>query len=108
MFRIHFRKTFLAMLLGIETPAAVRIMTTRNEHGAIVYTPQAKWLGTWVDNAYSTTKVKTLMWDLYGPRASKGRNLEDIEVVGVSTSKTLMEYQKLKLDYFPFDPPRKS
>lgn len=107
MFMIRYAKPLLASLLGVDKPKRVRIKTFKNENGQIEYLPQACWIGNiWSDNRYSTPKVKTLMWSLYGPRGNQGINLDDVEIIGVPVPRKYLEQQKLKLDYFPFDPPK--
>lgn len=107
MFCIHYKKPFVACLLGIQKPKRVRIKTFKNDFGQIEYMPQANWVGdTWSDNLYSTPKVKALMWSLYGPKGKHGTKMEEIEIVGVPVDKNILNRQKIKLDYFPFDPPK--
>lgn len=106
MFMIDYKKPILAFLLGMERPRKIRIKAER-EGNWVYYTPQAKWFFAWHDNRYKTRSPKTLMWSIYGPKASQGRRVEDIAVVGVADKilGKMLKDQARKLDFFPFEPP---
>lgn len=108
MFMIDYKKPSLASFLGMERPKKIRVKVTL-EKGCTYYTPQAKWFFKWHDNNYKTRSVKTLMWQIYGPNASEGRRIEDIDLIGMtrkSVSETVRERAR-QLDFFPFNPTKK-
>lgn len=87
-------------------PRKVRVKVFMDEFGKRAYQPQGLFLWKWIDSESQTRKPSRLMWELYGPNNSTGIIFEDVSFVGLPVNMKLFEDQKLKLDHFPFPPPK--